>query len=341
VRDPRISARHASIIFLGGGRYEITDLNSANGVIVNGVRIAQAVITEDDRVSLGRVDFSLSAYREQLAQEMAAIDAWIIGRDPTSCQLVVNDSRVSARHARVEARGAALFIRDLGSANGIFVNGQRVSSGAVYPGDAISLGTVSVDLFELVGRASRTTPQFSRIPRSRSGAVGAAPPPQPPAQVAPVTPPVTQPHKNKASNSKARYVVVGSVVLAVCLVGAALLYYYNQQLPVTKSYACKVCSSVYDTSVETYARHEGRHDYTSRDEYCQDCGDEPVEVQTLYKCSVCGKVIRREVAAFARREERTNQTHAGGYCSDYCRLHEAGREILDSGVGDLLLKGLF
>ncbi|HEX8807222.1 MAG TPA: FHA domain-containing protein [Candidatus Aquilonibacter sp.] len=67
-----------------------------------------------------------------------------IGRDK-SCELVLADAEVSRKHARLETQGGVVFVRDLDSSNGTFLNGQRLT-GAVETreGDAIDVGTTRV-----------------------------------------------------------------------------------------------------------------------------------------------------------------------------------------------------
>lgn len=62
-----------------------------------------------------------------------------IGRG-AECELVLRDSRVSRRHARLVARDGVLVLTDLGSTNGTMVNGHRVSQVALGAGDRIELG---------------------------------------------------------------------------------------------------------------------------------------------------------------------------------------------------------
>ena len=66
-----------------------------------------------------------------------------IGRGP-ECELVLRDSRVSRRHARLAARDGALVLTDLGSTNGTMVNGRRVTEMALGAGDRIELGETSL-----------------------------------------------------------------------------------------------------------------------------------------------------------------------------------------------------
>jgi hypothetical protein len=71
-----------------------------------------------------------------------------IGRESVNT-VAINDVEVSRRHARMELRGNAYVIQDLGSTNGTFVNGQRVVGTQVLnPGDTVSLGEGIVLTFE-------------------------------------------------------------------------------------------------------------------------------------------------------------------------------------------------
>lgn len=66
----------------------------------------------------------------------------IIGRSADS-QLIVNDVKVSAHHAEIRPDGAGYSITDLGSANGTFVNEQRLQPYVARPlttGDRIRIG---------------------------------------------------------------------------------------------------------------------------------------------------------------------------------------------------------
>jgi Protein of unknown function (DUF3662)/FHA domain len=71
-----------------------------------------------------------------------------IGRS-RSCDIVLDDANVSRQHAEVRPRGGGWFVADLGSTNGVAVNGARVEQAhALRPGDRIELGT-TVLTFEL------------------------------------------------------------------------------------------------------------------------------------------------------------------------------------------------
>ncbi|MCW5874648.1 MAG: FHA domain-containing protein [Anaerolineales bacterium] len=96
-----------------------------------------------------------------------AKDSFVIGRDP-GCDLHIQDIEVSRRHARVIAQSGGFVLEDLGSTNGTFVNGERVSTVTVLrPGDEIRLGDVVTLRYELDLNSLETTPPaVARPPRS-------------------------------------------------------------------------------------------------------------------------------------------------------------------------------
>ena len=67
---------------------------------------------------------------------------YIIGRDPDSCNIVINDERVSRKHAAIYARGGRFFIKDFESMNGTRVNRERIGTPiGLLPGDEIGVST--------------------------------------------------------------------------------------------------------------------------------------------------------------------------------------------------------
>jgi len=65
-----------------------------------------------------------------------------IGRS-RECDIVLDDSNVSRRHAEIRpGAGGQWTIADLGSTNGIKVNGRKVADAPLRSGDEIDVGTV-------------------------------------------------------------------------------------------------------------------------------------------------------------------------------------------------------
>ena len=69
----------------------------------------------------------------------------ILGRQP-DCDLRVPMMFISRKHCRIIHEDEKTIIQDLGSANGTFVNSQRVMEAVVAAGDVISVGTISFTL---------------------------------------------------------------------------------------------------------------------------------------------------------------------------------------------------
>lgn len=113
----------------------------------------------------------------------------VLGRDP-SCQVVINDNRVSRRHAEIRQQGGNYVLNDLGSSNGTVVNGQRlVGQAMLQPGDRVDLGGF--------GLRFQTTPGQVSIPGPQLSSPTPAPVPAPVHQPGPAIPskplPISQP----------------------------------------------------------------------------------------------------------------------------------------------------
>lgn len=93
-------------------------------------------------------------YRELVLAEGATIT---IGRGPDN-QIAIPERHVSRQHAVVSYRDGIFMISDLGSANGTFVNGERLVQGVqkpVFENDEIRFGAERF-LFHWRRRSTRT-----------------------------------------------------------------------------------------------------------------------------------------------------------------------------------------
>jgi predicted component of type VI protein secretion system len=72
----------------------------------------------------------------------------VLGRS-RECDVVLDDSGISRRHAQIRPRGEGWTIADLGSTNGVRLNGRRVEGEAsLRGGDRVELGSTEI-VFEL------------------------------------------------------------------------------------------------------------------------------------------------------------------------------------------------
>src|SRR3954452_1714358 len=65
----------------------------------------------------------------------------VVGRHP-NCDTRLDSLRVSRHHCCMTRDQDDVVVRDLGSTNGIRINGQRVESGRVRPGDELSIAHI-------------------------------------------------------------------------------------------------------------------------------------------------------------------------------------------------------
>ena len=66
-------------------------------------------------------------------------DMAVLGRS-ADCDIPFPDNNLSRHHCRIRKWAGRWMIEDLQSKNGTFVNGQRVNSANLNPGDLITIG---------------------------------------------------------------------------------------------------------------------------------------------------------------------------------------------------------
>jgi pSer/pThr/pTyr-binding forkhead associated (FHA) protein/tRNA A-37 threonylcarbamoyl transferase component Bud32 len=211
--DPELSRRHARAWRGLEGELRIEDLGSANGTFVNDEQLeGSRTLHVGDVVRVGQTQLAVTdasgrtpaptqlgstpppaAGGEQLRVELGAdkghlialSDEFMIGRADSGEGRLGDDPELSRRHARI-ARGAggALVIEDLGSANGTFVNGERIGAPQeLKVGDSIRVGRTTLELTH-PDRTSVSPPPAAARPEPP-----APPPPPPPAPARPPAPP--------------------------------------------------------------------------------------------------------------------------------------------------------
>ncbi len=77
----------------------------------------------------------------------------VIGRS-SELDMVLVEDMVSRRHAKISVEGGDIYLEDLGSTNGSFVNGEKVSRTKLAEGDRILIGTSIIKVVASDGSAS-------------------------------------------------------------------------------------------------------------------------------------------------------------------------------------------
>lgn len=98
----------------------------------------------------------------------------IIGRN-RKCDIVIPSPEVSRQHVQLEMRGNQLYLTDLGSTNGTFINDQRVNQGEVCQGDVIRIdviefraGILGLHADKTVARKNDQTRLYAAAPPKRT-----------------------------------------------------------------------------------------------------------------------------------------------------------------------------
>ena len=155
IDDTAVSARHAVLIRTSSGAYVIEDQGSTNGLYVQGRRVfshdleSGDVIEMSPGVSLEYQRVRIASPGQEPAARVVAAEAGreiVIGRDP-SCDLPCDHPMLSRRHCRIGGpTDAARYVEDLGSTNGTFVNGRRLTPRVAHPlraGDTLMCGPLA------------------------------------------------------------------------------------------------------------------------------------------------------------------------------------------------------
>ncbi len=188
VDNDTVSSRHASLEFdPARNSLRITDLGSSNGTFLNNRQVTTGEAMPGDTVRFGKADFEFKASGPgplaitpprasttaakgwmlsgfdtsgralQLEMRPAAGEtsrSWIIGRDASRAQLVIDDTSVSGAHAEIVfTAGKGLTLRDLKSTNGTQVDGAAVGASAVVlseTGQEITFGAAKLRLSRLI-----------------------------------------------------------------------------------------------------------------------------------------------------------------------------------------------
>lgn len=126
-----------------------------------GIRFAapSVQLVSQPRVAAGAIEIHAQRASEETPEETrfrlesiagpAIVPAFLVsgatrvGRSP-QCDIVLADPSVSRSHALLDVRAGALTVRDAGSTNGTFVNGERIEERALKPGDTVSFGKTTL-----------------------------------------------------------------------------------------------------------------------------------------------------------------------------------------------------
>lgn len=176
INDEGVSVFHAELQ-QEDGKLFLRDTGSVNGTFLNNVPVSKRTeIKVGDIIRLHLVELQIidptkappepapqvvkrdmpkppplwqvKAMTGVISGRMFPIDGTsVIGRDP-HCEIVVGGAHVSRRHAEFSIRAGQLWVKDLGSSNGSFVNGKKHDEIALQNGDEVKFDAM---VFKVVG----------------------------------------------------------------------------------------------------------------------------------------------------------------------------------------------
>lgn len=159
------SSRKHALLTIENEELYITDLNSRNGTLVDGERILDPTpIYLASRITIGDQVLEISELRREGGEfhvtfkEVAgenigrpytvSVREMTIGRGTTvTLRLTDSTGRLSRRHAGFELTDGQIYLRDLDSTNGTYVDGNRIEAPtSINVGAVIKLGGVSCEI---------------------------------------------------------------------------------------------------------------------------------------------------------------------------------------------------
>ena len=160
--DFGVSLFHAEIC-RDDGHYYLSDCASEAGTLINGERISSRYqIRADDLLQVGAVElqfidpmkpqpkldnskkwFLQVLQGENQGNKYPLSGSMTFGRS-VKCELCFNDPELSRRHCEFFLKDGVLEVKDLGSANGLQVNRQKVTTATLLAGDQMQMGGVTL-----------------------------------------------------------------------------------------------------------------------------------------------------------------------------------------------------
>lgn len=252
LEGPGVAAKHAQIR-QENGHYYLSDCHSEGGTFVNGERISgNFQLRDGDKLRIAGFELQLvdparsnlklapppARWSLQVMQgehegrKFPITGSMTFGRS-VKCELCFSDIELSRRHCEFFLKNDVLEIKDLASANGVFVNHQKVSTAVLQSGDQLRMGSVTLMVIgpkvEVRDEAPEDATRFMRVadlppaaqkPQGKpSGRVGAANPLRAAA-------PAARPEAAAPTGGSSRLLLplaIGAVAVVAVIVGAVVL----------------------------------------------------------------------------------------------------------------------
>lgn len=164
IDDKSIDPHHAKVT-QENSKYFLRDNNSGSGCFINGQRITQKEILPGDIIKIGTAEIIVLDPRSLPDKNketytppwrLVSDGSWLAGKHfilmperstvigrGNQCDIVIPGTHLSRRHTEITLEGNHLRIKDLGSANGTFLNELRIDNATANNGDRLRLDVYS------------------------------------------------------------------------------------------------------------------------------------------------------------------------------------------------------
>ena len=207
VDDPHVADKHFEV-HVAHETLTLKNLQPLKPVRVNTVDVIGAcTLKVDDEITLGAIElividpkreskvsspdaanatqmraaptsgWALKANHTALANRVFPLrDTTVIGRS-ADCDISLAAAHLSRRHAQLQIIDGALFVKDLGSANGTFLNGKQVMEARVKRGDELRFDALTFGVMGPADEMAKTTVRSSPLQNTPPSAKPASPKP--------------------------------------------------------------------------------------------------------------------------------------------------------------------
>ena len=139
--EDNVASGHHAVVVMRNGRFCLRDTGSRNGIFFRARKIQEKNLEPGDKFSIGSCTLFVERVRaaktarhqlvflntdrrgEALKLELPQM---VLGSAP-GCDFVIDEQLVSQKHAEFNSKADGCWLKDLGSKNGTFVNGTRLS----------------------------------------------------------------------------------------------------------------------------------------------------------------------------------------------------------------------
>jgi pSer/pThr/pTyr-binding forkhead associated (FHA) protein len=164
LKDSSVDPVHAKLI-REDDKFFLKDNNSSSGCFVNGQRITQKEILPGDILRFGKTEIIVLDPRSlpdkakegyQASWRLISDSNWLSGKEflvtpekslvigrGNQCDIVIPGTHLSRRHVEISVEGHHLRVKDLGSANGTFLNEVQVDNATANNGDRLRMDVYS------------------------------------------------------------------------------------------------------------------------------------------------------------------------------------------------------